>query len=293
MKIDIISDLHLDFWCRETNPTHRNFEKQIDDFILKLGFKDSNSETLIIAGDLGHFNSQDQALLTKLKQIYTYIFLVRGNHDMYLISNSQKSKYLLDSKNRYLEMKRWCKENGIHYLDGNIVSVDGYNFAGCGMSWDSSYYNLLEKREASRGEITEFFNNTMNDSRLIYAGSDNYKIPTAYGASYFKSSFDPFKYFEDEYNKLQRINDYDNIDIMISHYIPMHSLIDPKYTDDLSSTFYCFDGHKDVQRINPKIWVFGHTHVGVDNTLENTRFICNPLGYPGERPFTIVQTIEI
>ena len=296
MKVDYISDLHLDFWIRELNPQSPKFQKQIDEYLDMIHAK--GGDVLIIAGDLGHYFQQDSAFLLACKELYRHVMLVRGNHDMYLIGNGQEKKYLKDSMNRVLEMKRFCRETeGLHYLDGDVICIDGYNFGGVGMSWDKTYYEKLNDEGVPDSVIQEFFNNTMNDSRLIFQdGKPNMKVPTAYGGSYFQSGFDPFDYFKKEYAKLQQINDYDNVDIMVTHYTPIspYDYVDnSKYEDEESSTFYMFNGHKDIERINAKYWIFGHMHNNYDFIDGDTNFLCNPLGYPGENTYSIVKTIEL
>lgn len=297
MKVDFISDLHTDFYVREANPQTPKFQKQIKDMINLM--KPNNHDVLIIAGDLGHYNQQDKALLQELRHYYNRIILVRGNHDMYLVSSNLQKKYLYDSKNRYLEMRMWCKEqDGIHYLDGDIICINGITFGGVGMSWDKTYYDYLNRSDghiASNGEIKEFFNNTMNDAKLIFGGKPNYDVSTSYGCKYLQSSFDYKSYFESEKKKLEQIMDYDDVDIMVSHYTPVIPENYEKTTYGLSSssTFYMFDGYKDVERISPKYWIFGHMHAEYDFKYKDTRFLCNAFGYPGEGLPTKIKTIEI
>lgn len=295
MKIDYISDVHLDFWVKEKNPLNDKIQKQIETFCFMTNIKkETAGDVLIIAGDLGHYYAQDTTFLIYLKEIYKHIILVNGNHDMYLVSKGQQEKYLYNSMNRILEMKRFCNENDIHYLDGNVVVIDGYKFAGCGMSWDDSYFQKIKGYKPSRNELTELFNNTMNDPKLIYGGSDNIRIPTAYGGSYFKSSFNPFDFFEKENSKLKNINDFDDIDVMVSHYSPIAPpTMKMKYAMDPISTFYYFDGKSDVERISPKYWIFGHTHDKYNFEYKQTTFLCNPIGYPGENNYTVVESFEI
>ena len=83
MKVDYISDLHLDFWIRELNPQSPKFQKQIDQYLDMIHAK--GGDVLIIAGDLGHYFQQDSAFLLACKELYRHVMLVRGNHDMYLI----------------------------------------------------------------------------------------------------------------------------------------------------------------------------------------------------------------
>ena len=57
MKIDFLSDLHIDFWIKENDYTSAKFDKQIKQFIdIILPEKDSLGEVLIIPGDLSHYN---------------------------------------------------------------------------------------------------------------------------------------------------------------------------------------------------------------------------------------------
>ena len=293
MKIDYISDLHLDFWNREYNPQNLKMKKQLKTFIDMLKFN-PESEVLIIAGDLGHYNQQDKEFLLLCKEHYNKIVLVRGNHDMYLIGKNEM-KYNLQYRNRIQDMKDFCKENSIDYLDGDILEYRGIKIAGVGMSWDESYYCKLEDRLVSQHEILEFYKNTMNDSRLILDGRESYQVTTAYGGKYINISFNPFSYFEQEKKKLEKINDFDDIDIMVSHYPPTNPF--PyginHYADDLSSTFYMFDGEKDIERISPKYWIFGHMHFNYNFIHKDVNFLCNPLGYPGENTYNVVKTIEI
>ena len=292
LKVDYCSDVHLDFWCKEYNPQSPKFKRLLKNFIENLGYGKSQSNVLIIAGDLGHYNQQDKAFLLELKKIYKYILLVRGNHDMYLVS-SQKARYDLNSFNRINDMKVFCEENEIHYLDGQIINIDGFNFSGVGMSWDKYYYEKISQKTVSDYEIQRYFHNTMNDGRLIYGGSDNYDVPTAYGGSFYNSSFDTFKYFKDEYQKLSNIHDYNNIDVMISHYVPLVIEDMPsRFKNSLATTFYMFDGYSDIERINPQYWVFGHTHMQYDFIYPktNTRFLCNPIGYPQENIYIGIKT---
>ena len=292
MKVDYISDLHIDFWVKEKNPGQK-MDAQLLKYIDMIKLNPGN-DVLIIAGDLGHYFAQDSSFLLMCKLLYKYVLLVPGNHDRYLVSNAQQKKYMYSSKNRILEMKRFCAENNIIYLDGQVVVLDGYRFAGTGMSWDKSFYES-KKGQSSDTVVGEHFKNTMNDAKLIFEGSDNYYVHTAYGGKFLQSSFNPSELFQKEKEKLEQIRDYDNVDVMVTHYTPTNPYVysPSEYSEDLSSTFYMFNGEKDIERISPKYWVFGHMHNHYDFNHKGTNFLCNPLGYPGENTYTVVKTIEL
>src|SRR5689334_17321488 len=89
---DLISDLHLDFWlkrtARGTKEQQREHQKEIDAFVSSL-LPRTVSEVLVIAGDLGHSNEMNFEVLQSLKHVYPYIVLVAGNHDYYLVGQTQ------------------------------------------------------------------------------------------------------------------------------------------------------------------------------------------------------------
>ena len=289
MKVDYISDLHLDFWIKETNPQNPKFQKQLNNFINTILPK--KNDVLIVAGDLGHYYAQDTAFLTKMKDYYDNILIVPGNHDMYLVSDSIKQKYQYNSVNRMLEMKRFCAENNIHYLDGNTINIDGVNFSGSGMHWDGSFGKNLFS-DCTDGELLGHWENVMNDARLIYMkGSDHIKSPTMYGGYYSKPSFKPLDFFKSQKDKLDRITE---ADVMITHYAPrVPDNMRQRYREDLASSFYYFDGSEYVKNLKPKFWIYGHTHDKVDEIQDGCRFLCNPLGYPGENTYNIIKTFEV
>lgn len=294
MKIHYLSDLHCDHYISGTGENKQ--KRQIDEFFRLSGISKIPPDErymFIIPGDLSNYNSVAKLVLIRLNELFKYVLVTNGNHDLYMCSKSQANKYKNDSLNRLNELKQFCSENDIIFLDGQIVEIDGKKFGGLGMFWDKSYYNYLEKREASDAEVLNFYDNYMNDSRYIMRGGYPYRIPFAYGGSYFKSSFDALEYFKEQYSKLQNYNDDDNIDVLVSHYVPTI----PRgtkigYAMERGSTFYMFDGEKDIERISPKIWLFGHMHGKFDFIHKDVRFLCNPLGYPGETPY-VVDWFEI
>ena len=293
MKIDYISDVHIDFWCREINTQNPKFKKQLK-FLIDtiLPNKEKSGKVLIIAGDLGHYYKQDTEFLLEIKQYYEHIFLVPGNHDMYLVSDSIKKTYMFDSWNRVLEMKSFCRDNkGFHYLDGNKVVVDGISFAGCGMAWDGSYGKVVYP-DCDMGELLGHWENVMNDANLMFMnGKDVINVPTAYGGRYTKPSFDPIEFFSSQKKKIEKI---DGADVVVSHYGPkVPDDISETYKSDLTTSFYYFNGDDDIDRIKPKKWIYGHTHRKVNEVYKGCNMLCNPLGYPGENTYTVIKSFEI
>ena len=282
MKFDYISDIHLDFHCTEYRTTHKNFYKDIEAFAKRL-LPPKPSPTLLIAGDTGHRFEQDSYLLTVLLRTYSNILLVHGNHEGYLITDSIRAKYKNNSFLRLAEMKDFCDSTpGLHFLDGNTITIDSITYGGCGMSWDKTHYEFLCESEVSTSEVVSFYKRYLNDYRNISCGTAPYKIPTGYGASVFCGDFDPIRFFESQYNKLKSI---EKADVVLTHYAPLlHPSMPEQYKHHLGTSFYYFNGKEIIDTLAPKVWVFGHTHAPAHDIVDNTTYLCNPYGYPRENP---------
>ncbi len=288
MKIAYINDIHLDFYIKCTNPQNKKLSNEISKFITDI-LRPPPANILIIAGDLGHVPLQDRELLLQLREVYNHILLVEGNHSRYLLSKTEQKKYQYNSQEKVNEMQYWCNsQDNIHYLDGNTVVIDGISFAGLGMGWDGSY--ATKHYKYSLGTQLEEYHNVMNDSNLIFGGSKNYDVPTAYGGVHKIRSFDPIGFFKGEYEKLQKI---EYCDVMITHYPPFISKVLPPRFDVSSTTFYVFDGDSELERLKPKMWMSGHQHFKFDEEYKGCRMLNNPLGYPNELVYSGISLVEI
>ena len=128
MKIDILSDLHLDFYFRAgLTITTKNVKSLFDD-IFKKDTNDKMAEVLIIAGDLGHYNEQNIEVLKIIqKEYYKHIICVLGNHDYYLLNYDLKQQYNFNSFNRAKQMRDLINnESNMFCLDGDVINIFGH-----------------------------------------------------------------------------------------------------------------------------------------------------------------------
>jgi len=279
IKIDFISDVHTDFWVKSLPPGLK-LHKAISTFVEAV-LKPLDGDVLVIAGDLGHYYVQDTAVLLKLKEYYHRIILVRGNHDMYLVSNNQQAKYDCDSFNRVIEMKHFCRENDIYYLDGDVIDIKGFKFGGVGMWYDTP-----------TNDDIEIWKQTMNDSNLIMQGTP-YSVNYGYGSKYKVHTFDTQKYYLEE---VQKLKDMEPVDVLVTHMIPI-MIPDDKiyhiYRGDVTNRFYMSDNKEHVNKLHPELVIFGHTHIQYDFNVDDIQYVCNPLGYKSEKTGNSIAQIEI
>jgi len=279
MQIDILSDLHFDYYFIYKNGVDEN---QIIDFFNS--YFNNDSECLIIAGDLGHYNDQNIEIIKILKKhYYKYIICVLGNHDYYLFEQKSISKFKAQSLNKVDEMRKLLNnEDGIYCLNGNIVAIEGIKFGGADGWYDGSYVPKYWKNQPIPDRF--MWKQCMGDDARFIRGVEHYTL-----------------LFEIEKSKIEKV--YKECDVMITHVNPsnLNRHLSPKYLKQQSNGFFCFDGEKYLKEGSMKYWVFGHTHDAIEysypDSLEETRVqcICHPLGTPNEDNGSdqLIKTIKI
>ena len=272
MKIDYCSDTHWDFYLDPS--TTINFRKI--ELIIDNDFSTQDSDTLIIAGDTGHYPKQDALFLTVLKERYKNIFIVQGNHNLYCVSKSQKEAYKTWQA-KFDETKKIFEACDCYVLDGDIVKLGNKTIGGA-MGWYDGHFFYNQGFFNPYGEsIDARWKRVMNDSRLIPGLKDFYDIMTV------------------ELPKLE-LAFLKEPDLMVSHYIPSVNPIafHEKYRNDANNAFYSFsfDAHL-LGCSKETTWIYGHTHDTHEFQIGNVKCITNPFGYPSENPTHKVKTIEI
>lgn len=261
MKIDILSDVHFDYYFH-----HQKWKKdEVIEFYKKIIDLENIGDVLVIAGDVGHYNDQNIRILKILKQFYKNIICVLGNHDYYLVGKENKSLFK-DSFERVENMRELINaQDGIYCLNGDIVEIDGVKFGGCDGWYNDGYF----ARQYPTGffpkkSTNQQWKNCMNDANFI-VGIEN---------------FDDI--FEIERPKIEAV--YKKCDVMITHINPSakNEHISVRYQNSSSNVFFCFEGEKYLKNGSMKYWLFGHTHEEVNYIEYNVQCICQPLGYPSE-----------
>ncbi len=288
MKIDIISDLHLDMWMSNTLQG-KKLDRVLHNFIHNICniTKNNDYETLIIAGDLSHNNKLTKEFLIKIKKIFKTVLLVPGNHDMYLLSNNQIDKYK-SSENRLQEIKKICEDTDVIYLD-KVYEIQGIKFGGT-IGW----YHLKDTLDYRN------WKRVMNDANHIYSGTERKAFQTqgmygSYGAYTLKSNWDVFKFYEDQLEIMEKIAE-EKCDILVNHIsqvLPPNEVIDKRYINSSYNNFYYVDNFDVVKKSGCKYYIYGHTHTKQSWKQDGIQMICNPLGYPGETYGCKLERIEL
>lgn len=279
MKIDILSDLHIDFYF---NPKEKIEDEEIKKLYEPIIKKDNREigDVLIVPGDIGHYNHQNIKVLKYFKEhYYKHIICILGNHDYYLVDKDSKLQFK-DSFARAEEMRlRINREENLYCLDGNVIEIEGIKFGGCDSWYNDGYLKRKFPNEDSPVKSTnQMWHNCINDSKFIF-GIENFN-----------------DIFEIEKPKIEAV--YKNCDVMITHINPSckDENISERYQNNQSNTFFTFEGEEYLKNGSMKYWIFGHTHDELEYEEHNVKCICNPFGYPSESGFGVwvnIRQIEV
>ena len=260
MKINVISDLHLDF----------------ADLALPGG------DVLILSGDICEARrlkkdmyNPDMVLFEHERKDqrpdryyrffeeecskYREVVMVMGNHE----------HYGFQYQKTYAHIASQLPDN-VTLLENQTHTIDDVVFVGCTLWTDMNQSDPLTMFHM-KSQMNDYRQVTMfNESKNVY------------------HRLTPEKTVEDHYKSKQFIketveNKFDQKFVVVTHHAPSKASIKPQYAGDtLMNGAYSSDLSEFILE-NPqiKLWTHGHTHDPFDYMIGSTRIVCNPRGYAG------------
>ena len=247
MIIDIISDLHIDFW----NNNYWNklsYSKKHYPFVIKETF----SDILIVAGDISDDLDLSIKTIDSLSKNYKYLIFIDGNHEHI---NKYPLLYSHDEINAKIIK---LKNNKIKYLPKKDFILNKTVFIGyCGW-WDFS-----EKM------INDYFKNYLPHL-------DNDETCKCFNLN-VKKAIQEYYLIINKLDKYQKDNSIENI-VLVTHTISNAKyVLGNTINTEFNSSFKNINNKKYNKLKN---WIFGHTHKTHYEKLNNIQMICNPRGRP-------------
>ena len=148
MKIQLLSDLHIEFWARQGI-------KEQD----KLKEFQTDAEVLVLAGDINVGRRNTLETLKYFSDMYPHVVYVRGNHEEY---GSRRDVFL------EVETFEDKLPDNVHFLEDTSVTIGRIVFIGSPL-WTDFHGDPLAEQAASFG-IADFHRvNTLKTSDYIFA----------------------------------------------------------------------------------------------------------------------------
>lgn len=252
MKIQIVSDLHLEF----------------ADFTV---VNSNGADVLVLSGDImvaskvlkpeSEYGIRFRDFLKRVSFQFPHVVYVMGNHEFY-----SDGKFF-DSVDI---MRVACSaHDNVYLLERDCKLIDDVMFVGGTLWTDMNKFDPLTLHAVR---------DMMNDYRAITNDKAGFRrLKPADTVERHKLTRDYIKQIVSE-NKDKRV-------VVVGHHTPSFQSCHEMYkTDYLMNGAYHSD-LTDIMLDNPniKLWTHGHTHHAFDYMVGETRVVCNPRGYQSTR----------
>ncbi len=273
MKIRVYSDIHLDWYAVNFNQTRlydpANPFKMSSLFWYPPELPDDKETTLILAGDLwiGHkwIEWAGYSWIKDVSERFERVIVIAGNHDYWPEGKCSIMNWA-DKGRMYLQDMNLLN---VHILDASSLAVDDYIFVGATL-WTDMF------------KCSPFAMMNLNKI-MAYDGKINYEFVGDYRTIFTSQKWVELHYKHKRYIEIVAKNNPDKKIIVITHHVPLTTLIDPSYQGDESNAYYVSDlSDLILDNDNIKMWCYGHTHYQHDGMFGTCRLVNNAVGYSGE-----------
>jgi len=214
----------------------------------------NEADVVVLAGDIG---IKTRGIEWARRAFSCPVIYVAGNHEFYgghLDGTLEKMRAAACDQVRVLDNDEWIFR-GVRFLG-----------ATCWTDYTSTGNSFLAKYEAQR-ELTDF-------KKIRTAG---YRKVRPYDFV-LRNNFS-FRWLRDRLAER-----FDGATVVVTHHAPSMQSFGNDRVEGCES-------HLDASYVNcwetlmsdsVALWIHGHLHHAVDYTINGTRIMCNPRGYPGE-----------
>ena len=216
--------------------------------------KNSDADLMVLAGDIITFKNF-KPLSNFLSDWKKPILFVAGNHEYY-------TKQPIDPCELAFKEYISAHHSDLAWLNNSEINLNDVHFFGGTMWTDFDGTNQDAMRNAW---------SAMNDFRQILSASGQFLLPsdTVKMHNIFKEKL--IVWLE---------NNRDKKRVVISHHAPVRNPNTKHGSSKLQPAFNSLDMVEIIEKYQPDLWIYGHTHECDDQKIGKTRIISNQMGYP-------------
>lgn len=257
MRAWIVSDLHY-------SPM---------DALMGAPFRIPDADICICSGDISEDISTTIAYLRRDIERHMPVILVLGNHDYYNASID----FALERARREIEGTR------IHLLENQSIEMAGCRFVGATLWTDfavsiggDEHIPPEERRAIAFGLVPS----QMADFSCIFRSDVRREGETGLITvrEILERHIASRSFIDRELEK-----PFGGRTFVVTHHAPLIQSFDPHFYGEITNAAFGSDLSDLIARRRPSVWIHGHIHRFRDYMADETRVICNPRGYGGER----------
>jgi len=215
-----------------------------------------DADVVVLAGDIG---SGTKAIYWARETFPDRpVVFVAGNHE-----------YYNDNLSRTALQMRWAAEDtNVHVLDNHEVVIDGVRFLGATLWTDFELFG----GDMNRAHALAIAKQYMSDFSCITHGTTGWFTPWQSVLLHNQSV---------AWLRKKLSEPFDGSTVVVTHHAPHRNSIHPRFAKTIVTAAFV----SDLEHLLgfSKLWIHGHVHDAFDYVVADTRVICNPRGYNGER----------
>lgn len=255
MKLQILSDLHIDSYARQSHPIGH--------------IPKTDADVVLVAGDTANSDSGMPWLQQQAAQLGVPVITIAGNHEYF-----NEDVYHFDHKLATWDNYDPKRHQGLRVLQCQHVDIGDIRILGCTLWTDYQYQANEDTMIVAR--------RFMRDYKQIYAGDALFspEVSMQIHAEHRQWLKQALITAKELHKKV----------VVMSHHSISPLSVSEKYATLPSNAAFVSDFSSWMNEDwAPTLWVHGHTHEAFDYQLNKTRVIVNPRAYPNEVSSTAIE----
>ncbi|SCK11216.1 Predicted phosphoesterase [Variovorax sp. HW608] len=256
MKVLILSDPHLEF-----SPFELPAGLEFDVVVLAGDIHSPAAKAVRWAGEGTRFGGKP-------------VVYVPGNHEFY------------DTRmdHAIAEMRAAARVNGVHFLDGDQVLIDGVRFLGATLWTD---FELNIQPPALGGSVMDLeralrlASNSLNDYTLIRTPDEEAEPDTwrsKQGRRLQAADTRQIHLSQREWLSRMLQEEFSWPTVVVTHHAPHRGSLAARHASDWVFRARVSELAEDLFEV-PALWIHGHIHQNLDYRVGSCRVVTNPRGY--------------
>lgn len=255
MKFQILSDLHIDSYVRQSHPVGH--------------IPKTDADIVLVAGDTANSDSGMPWLQQQAARLQVPLLTIAGNHEYF-----NEDILHFDKKLATWDNYDATQHLGLRFLQCQHIDIGEVRIIGCTLWTDYQYQ--------ANGDTIDIAKRFMRDYKQIYVGHELFSPEVS-------------MQIHDEQRQwlkqaLIAAKQLGKKTVVMTHHSISPLSVSQKYATLPSNAAFVTDLSAWMfEDWAPTLWVHGHTHEAFDYRINDTRVIVNPRAYPNEVSSTALE----